>query len=156
MVNAHLARYLNDHLAGSVVVLELLPHLESVYAGTEKECFFAELHTQIEADCQTLQTLMQRLEVAQSPLRQAGAWLAEKVAQLKLRVEDREQGAFYLLESLEIIKVGIEGKQSLWQALAAAVPELQGTDYAALKQRAQEQGERVEAKRIEAAVRAFR
>ena len=35
MANESLATYLNDHLAGSVVALELLDHLEEGGAGTE-------------------------------------------------------------------------------------------------------------------------
>ncbi len=36
MANESLATYLNDHLAGSVVALELLDHLEEDGAGTAR------------------------------------------------------------------------------------------------------------------------
>src|SRR5207302_1867024 len=42
--------YLNDHLARSVVALELLEHLEKAHAGSELEHFLAHLRTDIEED----------------------------------------------------------------------------------------------------------
>ena len=50
--------------------------------------------------------------------------------------------------------MGIEGKRLLWRALAAAAegtPGLRGTDYGRLEQRAEDQRQRVEAFRLEAA-----
>jgi hypothetical protein len=35
MAHEHLTTYLNDHLAGSVVALELLDHLQATHAGSE-------------------------------------------------------------------------------------------------------------------------
>jgi hypothetical protein len=46
------------------------------------------------------------------------------------------------LEIWEALSLGIEGKRLLWRSLAAraeATPDLQGTDYGLLQQRADEQ-----------------
>ena len=43
MPSEHLATYLRDHLAGSVVAIGLLEHLEEDRAGTELAGFFATL-----------------------------------------------------------------------------------------------------------------
>jgi len=40
MDNEHIATYLNDHLAGSVVALELLEHLEAAHDNTPLAEFF--------------------------------------------------------------------------------------------------------------------
>jgi len=40
MGNEHIATYLNDHLAGSVVALELLEHLEAAHDNTPLVEFF--------------------------------------------------------------------------------------------------------------------
>src|SRR5438067_2160325 len=40
MGNEHIATYLNDHLAGSVVALELLEHLEAAHDNTPLAEFF--------------------------------------------------------------------------------------------------------------------
>jgi hypothetical protein len=60
----YVVTYLNDHLAGSVVALELLEYLEKVYAGKPLEPFFAELRTDIVADRRDFEDLMTRLHVA--------------------------------------------------------------------------------------------
>jgi hypothetical protein len=159
MANEHLATYLNDHLSGSIAAVELLEHLESAYAGKQLERFFAELRNDIEADRKELERLMERLEIAQSRPRKAGAWIAGKFAELKVRLDDSARGPLRLLESLEAVELGINGKLALWRALNAAVeiaPPLRGIlDYQRLAGRATEQIERVELYRLEAARAAF-
>ncbi|HSF43371.1 MAG TPA: hypothetical protein VLT87_26460, partial [Thermoanaerobaculia bacterium] len=64
----------------------------------------------------------------------------------------------HLLEALDALSLGIEGKKILWRALAAAAedaPALQGVDYEGLTRRAEEQRRRVEALRLDAARRAL-
>jgi hypothetical protein len=63
-----------------------------------------------------------------------------------------------LLEALETLALGIQGKLALWRALATAteqVPELRKMDLAQLERRAREQHERVEAQRLQVARTAF-
>jgi hypothetical protein len=149
-----LRTYLNDHLGGSVGALELLEHLEEKHAGTSLERFFADLRADVAQDARELEALMERLAVAQDPMRKAAGWISEKITQLKLRVDDSAGGEFRLLQSLETLTLGIEGKRSLWATLAAAAagePLLRGPDYARLAQRAEEQKARVEGQRIAAA-----
>lgn len=158
MADAHIATYLNDHLAGSVVALELLEHLEAAHAGTPLESFLAELRADIAADRGELESLMNRLGIAESRTRKASAWLAEKITELKLRIDDPAGGELRLFESLEALSLGIEGKHSLWLALAAAAadaPGLKVLDYDRLAQRAVEQRRRVETLRLETARKAL-
>lgn len=158
MADNHLATYLNDHLAGSVAALELLENLQVEQAGTPLESFLAGLRADIAADSQELEALMNRLHVAESRTRKASAWIAEKVTELKLRLDDPAGGALRLFESLEALSLGIEGKRSLWLALEAAAkdaPVLQILDYQRMAQRAEEQRRRVEEERLEAAKRAL-
>ena len=158
MASEHLATYLNDHLAGATAAVELLEHLETAYAGSGVGQTVAGLLADIEADRQELQAVMGRLEVGESRARKASGWLASKVTELKLRVDDRSGGALHLFESLEVLSLGIEGKHGLWRALAAAAedaPSLQVADYGRLAQRAVEQRGQVEAMRLEAARKAL-
>ena len=152
--NERLATYLNDHLAGSVVAIELMEHLEATFAGTPVAAFVAELRAEVETDRRELQALMTQLQIAESPARKASAWLAEKFTELKLRLDDPAGGELRLFESYEALSLGIEGKRSLWLALSAAAeetPALQIADYTRLARRAEEQRSRVEAKRLEIA-----
>ncbi len=152
MPNEHVATYLNDHLAGSVGALELLEHLEKAYAGKEVEGFLAGLRADVAEDRKQLDALMVQLHVPASATRKATAWVAEKLTQLKLHRDDPAAGPFRLLEALDALSVGIEGKRLLWQALAVAgVPAPPGADYGRLGQRAENQRRRLEPIRLGAA-----
>jgi hypothetical protein len=158
MANKQIATYLNDHLAGSIAALELLEYLEAAHAGTPLERFFAELQKEVDADRQELEALMSRLQVDQSRIRQATAWVGEKLTQLKLRVDDSAGGALRLLEALEVLSLGIAGKEAMWQAMrvvAEKAPQLQRADYEGLVKRAEEQRHRVEVERLEVAKKAL-
>ena len=158
MANEHLATYLNDHLAGSVVAVELMENLEAAYAETPIANFVNGIRMEVEADQRELQQLMNRLEISESRTRQV-SWLTEKLTELKLRLDDSARGNLRLFESLEALSLGIEGKKSLWLALAVAAeisPQLRLVDYERLIQRAKDQRSRVELKRIEIAKVALR
>jgi hypothetical protein len=158
VANDALARYLNDHLAGSVVALGLLEHLAADRAGTPDEAVLAGVRADIEADRAVLLELMSGLDVAPSQPRQATGWLVEKVGELKLRLDDSDDGALRRLEGLETVALGIEGKRALWHALAAAAetaPELPRLDYPELVHRADAQRQIVEGLRLQAAREAF-
>ena len=158
MANEALATYLNDHLAGSVIALEMLAHLAGDRAGKPDAPVLATLSADISADRDALAQLMTRLRITVSKPRQATAWITEKLGELKLRIDAPDRGALQRLEGLEMLSLGIEGKQSLWQALASVsdrIPELRGIDYDRLMTRAQEQREVVERMRLDAAREAF-
>jgi len=152
MAATHLATYLNDHLAGAVVGLELAEHLESAHAGTSVGSFAAQLKADIASDRRELEELMAKNNISASRPRKAAAWLSEKLTELKLRLDDPAGGALRLLEVLDGLSTGIEGKRLLWRALAsAAVPGLTMADYQRLQERAEDQRRRVEEQRLEAA-----
>ena len=157
MANESLATYLNDHLAGSVVALELLDHLEEDGAGTAEASTLAGVHADIETDRQELEAFMAQRGIAVSAPRKAAGWLVEKLSEIKLGLDDGGNGALRRLEALETLSLGIAGKAALWDALAAAesAPELNGLDYARLGQRAQTQRAVVESLRLHAAKEAF-
>ena len=158
MTNDYLRTYLNDHLAGSLVAIDLLEQLEAAYTDTGLASFFAELRRDISADRKELRRLINSLRVTESRPRKVSAWLTGKVTELKLRLDDSARGPLRLLESLEVLGLGIHGKLALWGALGAAAdssPALQGFDYGRLAQRAEKQRSRVEVVRLEAAKAAF-
>lgn len=155
----HLSTYLNDHLAGSVAALELIEYLADKFHDSSLEMFFADLHADITADQDVLRDLLNTFDGKESTVRKAGAWLAEKVGRAKFSIEEHDVSGTGLLEALEGLAMGITGKQLLWRALAAAsevMPQLSGLDYAQLEQRAIEQRDRVDQKRLAAAREAFK
>ena len=155
MSDEFLAIYLNDHLAGTLVAVELLQHLERTYAGHAVEQFATALRSDIEEDRRELRRLMSALNVAESRARQATAWIAERVTLMKLRLDDWAAGDFRLFEALEALALAIDAKRALWVALAEAAahaPALRLLDYDLLVRRALGQRERVEARRLETAL----
>ena len=155
MTQQHLSVYLNDHLAGSSGALEILDHLRQIEGLAD---WVETMRDAITQDRQELEALMARAGITQSAARQAAAWMAEKLAELKTWLDDRERGALARLELLEALAMGIDGKSALWKSLRAAsahVPALDGVDYARLIQRASEQRAAVEIPRIEAALAAL-
>jgi hypothetical protein len=151
--------YANDHLAGSVGALELLDRLIDGNKGKPLERFFRDLRSEIERDQEVLKELIARLGEKESAVRKAGAWIVEKLSRAKIQLSETEEGKMGLFLALEALALGITGKRMLWRALAAAaenVAQLRGPDYAALEERAVEQHDRVETKRLEVARKLFR
>lgn len=156
MADKDIATYLNDHLAGSIVALELLEHLEATHADDSLKTFFAGLRSDIAADRGELETLMARLQISESRTRKATAWLTEKLTEMKLRFDDPGGGDLLLFESLEALSLGIEGKRSLWIVLAACAkqsPALSIMEYERLIERATDQRDRVEKLRLQVAAK---
>ena len=156
MKHEYLETYLNDHLAGSTSAIDLLTRLEEDYTTIERD--LAEVRHGVQQDQEELKRIMARLQLKESRSRQASGWLAEKVAQLKLKVDDPRSGSLRLLESLEMVVLGIEGKLALWRALSTVAQNdatMQAVDYQRLAQRAQDQQRRIEALRLQAAKTAF-
>jgi hypothetical protein len=154
----HLATYLNDHLAGAASAIDLMRHIEQAHAGDPVGALVGRIRRDVEADREELRRLIARLHAGESVPRQAVAWLGERMARLKLRIDDPSGGALRLFESLEAISLGIEGKNALWHALAASapgVPDLQGVDYDRLIARGQEQRGALEPARLDAGRAAF-
>jgi hypothetical protein len=149
-----LITYLNDHLAGSVAALELLDHLIRLQQGAAVEQALAAVRTEVEEDQQTLQSLLHDVGGKESRVRQAAAWLTEKLGQAKLRLDDPGSGELQVLEALETLALGIQGKAALWRALGAAsaqVAPARHLDFAALEERAQNQFQRIDRLRLQAA-----
>jgi hypothetical protein len=153
MANHHLAIYLNDHLAGATGAIELLRHLASQNHDATIVPVAARLETDIVADRDELLDLMRRLDIQVSTLRKVGGWLSEKLAELKVHLDDSSGGPLRMLEMLEVIALGIEGKRALWTALRSVVPmapELGSPDYDRLLRRVDEQRSVVEQQRLNA------
>jgi len=156
MPNKQLGTYLNNHLAASEGALELLSSLADAQANTDIAHFATELRSEIKAEQQELKNLMEQLQITKDKPRQAAGWLSEKFTQVKLQMDDSKDGALYLLETLELMLIAIEGKGGLWRVLAAtAIPGLPVADYERYAQRSAEQQQQVETFRLAAAKTAF-
>jgi hypothetical protein len=151
MANDALSTYLNDHLAGSATALQLLEHLTKTSGTAEEKQFLATLHADISEDRDVLEGLLEKAGSRESGMRQVGGWLAAKIGELKLAVDNPSGGTLDRFQALEILALGIHGKRALWRALDAAakhLPEIQGLDLRRLEGRARDQHDRVEMRRL--------
>jgi hypothetical protein len=148
-----LKTYLNDHLAGSVMAIELADRTIRENEGGLVAARLSPLVERIREDQTVLKDVIDRLGTGESSLKKAGGWLAEKVGRVKLGGTD-EPGELSRLEVLEMLTTGVHGKRALWRALrvvAARYEELRGLDLDLLERRAVEQHDELEAMRLEAA-----
>ncbi len=154
-----LRTYLNDHLAGSTLGVELARRASRNNRGTAYGQELAQLTREIEEDRETLKQIMRRLEVTQDRAKVALAWCAEKVVRLKPNGRLLSYSPLSRLEELEALAIGVEGKGLLWQALAEARgsdPRLADFDLPALRARADSQQHRIEMQRLRASDEALR
>jgi hypothetical protein len=112
------------------------------------------LRNKIDADQGELRDLIKKIGEKESAVRKAGLWVAEKFSRAKIRLSDSEEDLTGLFHALEGLVLEITGKRNLWTALAA-VPQLRKLDYARLENRAVEQCDRAERKRLEIARQIF-
>jgi hypothetical protein len=152
-----LAIYLNDHLAGATLGVELARRLRgSNEDAPEFGPALGELCAEIEADRETLEAVMDRLEVSQSKLKPLGAVLGERLGRLKPNGQLRGYSPLSRLDELELLQIGVAGKRRLWRALEHTHPgDLPGFELGALAERATEQLRRLEALHLKAAALAL-
>ena len=146
--------YLNDHLAGSVAALELLDALVGRVRGTPAEQMLRTVRVEVAADQDMLRAVLDKVGGDESRLKQAAAWLSEKLGQAKLAVAGHQHPDLDVLEGLETLALGIQGKAALWRALGAVAvenPRLSSFQFSSLEARARTQYDQVEQARLSAA-----
>jgi len=156
MANDALSTYVEDHLAGATAGLELLEALSAQHQGDPTGALARRLLPEVEDDRRTLEGIARTLD-AGSALKEAGAWLAEKVSRLKLHRDVK--GVLGTFEALEAMTLGVLGKRALWRALAVAAgsdARLAGFDFGALAASAERQHALLEDERLRAATAALR
>jgi hypothetical protein len=151
MTSRALTTYLNDHLAGSVAAIELLEHLASLVRPAERD-LLNRLKTEILEDQQLLKELLEQLGEKESPMRKVAAWITEKLGEVKLKIDDPGDGELRVLEAVEALGLGIQGKLALWRALqtiSTTDSRLRAVDFGQLERRALDQFERVDRLRLQ-------
>ena len=93
-----LAIYLNDHLAGSVGALQLIDTLIEHSRGAPLEAKLRSLRGEIEEDQATLRRILDRIDADENRLKQAAAWVSEKVSHAKLTLATRAHPGLALVE----------------------------------------------------------
>jgi hypothetical protein len=120
--NRYLAIYLNDHLGGATLGLELVRRASREHHGELGE-FLREFGDQIEQDYRALLDVMAALAVQRSRVKPAVAWAAEKIGRLKPNGHLKHPSPLTPLVELDGIAAGVAGKLKLWQALREVVDD---------------------------------
>jgi hypothetical protein len=145
-----MAIYLNDHLAGATVGVELARRAAGANRGSSYGQFLDELATEIRSDRESLIAIMRSLRVRVDRLKVSAAWAAEKLGRLKLNGQLRGYSPLSRLVELEALTLGVSGKLAMWRALDQLEPDHPELSKASLEEliaRAQRQLESLEAQR---------
>lgn len=110
--------YLQDHYAGAVGGVELARRVEDENKGTELEDRFHLVRVQIEEDHEVLGRLLEQYGVEPSRAKNAGSWVAEKVARLKSNGKVMEYSPLSRVLEVEGLIGAVNMKRALWETLA--------------------------------------
>jgi hypothetical protein len=158
MADRLLRIYLNDHLTGASMIVRVIRRSARANRGSELGAFLEELFREVVEDRAALRRLMDELGVRPNPAKQGVAVVAERLGLLKLNGSLTGYSDLSRVLELEGMTMGVAGKLSLWECIAAtqADPAARaGLDLEALQARARSQLERLAPHRRAAAGRAF-
>jgi hypothetical protein len=153
-----LGTYLNDHLAGATVGLELAKRAASSNKGTEHAAFLQRLEQEIAEDRETLREMIRAFGFREDPIKKLAAWSGEKLGRLKPNGQLLGYSPLSRMVELEGLTVGVTGKRSLWLNLAkveAHDERFAGFDLEELRLRAERQLAGLEEQRVRAAIPAL-
>jgi hypothetical protein len=151
-----LSIYLNDHLAGSTLGIELVKRASSENHGTPLGDYLETLRREIEEDRAILVRLMDELGVRRKRNKVSAAWIAEKLGRLKLNGQLTGYSPLSPLIELESLHLGINGKLDLWKALGHSLQHrVDGINFDQLARRAEGQAAELERHRLEVAANAL-
>jgi hypothetical protein len=146
--------YLNDHLAGATAGTELARRAAASQGGTLVGAALARLAREVTQDRAALIEMMTALGVTVRQYKAGLAWLSEKAARLKLNGRMVARSPLSLLEELELMRLGVEGKAAGWRTLRKLAERDQRLNMEQLDdliERARSQSETLEELRVSAA-----
>jgi hypothetical protein len=125
--------YLNDHLAGATVGLDLARRMAaSAEPGSEPAAVQKRLSAEIAADRSALIKIMTTLGVKIRGYKMFAAWAGEKAGRLKLNGHLLTRSPLSDLEETEMLRLGVEGKAAVWRTLRAVAERDSRLDAAQL------------------------
>ena len=135
-----LSIYLNDHLAGATVGVELAQRSATNNRTSAYGRFLQQLAAEIREDRESLVEIMRSLGVGIDRVKVSAAWTAEKLGRLKLNGHLLGYSPLSRLVEIEALMLGVTGKLALWRALKQlepSRPQLANATLAGLIVRAQ-------------------
>jgi hypothetical protein len=137
-----LPAYLSDHMAGSTTALELARRRQRIQGDGEFGRFLATFIRDVEMDQEALRRAMAGAGAPAQPWKTLAAAAASWIDALRPWVGSGPN----LVRDLELLILGVRGKELLWEALGSAqTPTLPKAELDRLVARAQEQVRALEA-----------
>jgi hypothetical protein len=144
--------YLNDHLAGATVGLELARRMAaSAEPGAESATVRKGLVSEIAADRSALIKIMTTLGIKIRGYKMFAAWAGEKAGRLKFNGHLLSRSPLSALEETEMLRLGVEGKAAGWRTLRAVAEHDSKLDTGQLDEllaRAARQSDELESLRV--------
>ena len=153
-----MAIYLNDHLAGATMGMELARRMADSHPSGDDAARLRQLAHDVAEDRAALIGVMERLGVSVDQVKAAMGWLGEKLARWKLNGYLFSRSPLSTVIELEAMRLGVEGKAAGWRTLRAVADHderLDAADLDRLIERAAAQVEILEALRVSATRRVF-
>lgn len=156
--NRYLSIYLNDHLAGAVVGVNLARRLatrEHQWVGSD---VLQRLATEVAEDRQALMDMMATLDVPIRHYKRWAAWATERIGRIKPNGHVVARSPLSRVLELEAMRLAVEGKAAGWRTLrtrAESDPRLDAPWLDRLNDRARRQIDVLENLRVQAVATGF-
>jgi hypothetical protein len=154
-----LGTYLQDHYAGSAAGIELFRRAAQQQSDPAARTALTALVEEVENDRAALERFLAAVGKRPDPVKNAGAWLAEKLSRLKPNGELLHRSPLSDVIELEGLRLAVEGKAAGWRVLRRLAEDEDRFDRSELDRllkSAADQIDLLEKLRITAAERAFR
>jgi hypothetical protein len=154
-----LGHYLQDHYAGSAAGIELFRRAADQQTDPVARTALTEMVATVEDERTALERFLTAIGAKPDPVKNATAWLAEKIGRFKPNGELTRRSPLSDVVELETLRLAVEGKAAGWRVLRQLAEDDGKFDAAELDKllsAADDQIERLESLRMSAANRVFR
>lgn len=154
-----LGNYLEDHYAGSTAGIELFRRAAEQQSDPVARTALTAMVEDVESERSALERFLIEVGGKPDPVKNAGAWLAEKLGRLKPNGELLRRSPLSDVVELEALRLAVEGKAAGWRVLRRLADGDARFDPAELDRllgSADRQIEKLEELRMAAAERVFR
>jgi hypothetical protein len=154
-----LGTYLQDHYAGSAAGIELFRRAAQQQSDPAARTALTALLEEVENDRAALERFLAAVGKRPDPVKNAGAWLAEKLSRLKPNGELLHRSPLSDVIELEGLRLAVDGKAAGWRVLRRLAEDEDRFDRSELDRllkSAADQIDLLERLRMAAAERVFR
>lgn len=112
-----LGTYLQDHYAGSSAGIELFRRAADQQSDPVARTALTRIIEQIDAERVALERFLAVVGSKPDPVKNAGAWVAEKLGRFKPNGELMRRSPLSDVVELEMLRIAVEGKAAGWRVL---------------------------------------